>query len=126
VSRPRILLVDDDARMLRIVAMYLGMEGYDVTTASGGQACLDSAFTARPDIFVIDMVMPDLDGVEACRRLRAHPFTAEVPVVMFTGAPREDDVDRAGSAGANHLITKPFNLSGLTMVVRSLLPETAN
>lgn len=121
MSRPRILLVDDDARMLRIVAMYLGQEGYDVTTASSGQACLDAAFAARPDILVIDMVMPGMHGVEACRRLRAHPPTAHVPVVMFTGAPRDDDVARAGSAGANHLITKPFNLSGLGMVVKSLL-----
>ncbi|MFN2569581.1 MAG: response regulator [Candidatus Dormibacteria bacterium] len=121
MSRSRVLLVDDDSRILRIVAAYLGGEGYEVLTATSGQAFLEQAFVARPDIVVLEMAMPGMDGVEACSRIRAQGLTAAVPVVMVAGEPRDDDIERAAAAGANHLISKPFSLSGLGLVVRSLL-----
>jgi DNA-binding response OmpR family regulator len=119
MSRGRVLVVDDDPRLLHIVAMYLGIEGYEVATAENGEDGLASIETNRPDLVVLDIMMPGMDGIEACRRIRTNPDTADVPVLMFSALSGDDDVERARLAGANHLITKPFNLVGLGAVVGS-------
>ena len=112
-------MVDDDPRLLHIVEMYLGIEGYEVRTASNGEEGLREVDTQRPDLIILDIMMPGMDGLEACRRIRANPTTADIPVLMFSALSGDDDVERARLAGANHLITKPFNLVGLGSVVRS-------
>jgi len=119
VSRHRILVVDDDPRLLHIVAMYLGIEGYDVASASNGEEGLKQVEAHRPELVILDIMMPGMDGVEACRRIRADPETAHIPVLMFSALSGDDDVERARLAGATHLITKPFNLVGLGSVVKS-------
>ena len=119
MSQRRILVVDDDPRLLHIVEMYLGIEGYEVRTASNGEEGLRQVDAQRPDLIILDIMMPGMDGLEACRRIRGNPATADVPVLMFSALSGDDDVERARLAGANHLITKPFNLVGLGSVVRS-------
>jgi DNA-binding response OmpR family regulator len=119
VSQRRILVVDDDPRLLHIVAMYLGIEGFDVGTASNGEEGLKEVDDHRPDLIILDIMMPGMDGVEACRRIRSNPETADIPILMFSALSGDDDVERARLAGANHLITKPFNLVGLGSVVKS-------
>lgn len=119
MSRHRILVVDDDPRLLHIVAMYLGIEGYDVASASNGEEGLKQVEAHRPELVILDIMMPGMDGVEACRRIRADPETAHIPVLMFSALSGDDDVERARLAGATHLITKPFNLVGLGSVVKS-------
>jgi len=123
VSRGRILVVDDDPRLLHIVEMYLSIEGYDVVTAENGEDGLKEAEAARPDLVILDIMMPGMDGIEACRRIRTNAETQSVPVVMFSALSSDDDVERARLAGANHLITKPFNLVGLGSVVNTFFPE---
>jgi two-component system cell cycle response regulator len=115
----RVLVVDDDPRLLHIVAMYLGIEGYDVAIAPDGPAGLAEIGKQRPDLIILDIMMPGLDGIETCRRIRADPATVDVPVLMFSALSGDEDVERARLAGANHLITKPFNLVGLGSVVKS-------
>ncbi|MFN2451597.1 MAG: PleD family two-component system response regulator [Candidatus Dormibacteria bacterium] len=119
MSRHRILVVDDDPRLLHIVAMYLGIEGYDVASASNGEEGLQRVDDHKPELVILDIMMPGMDGVEACRRIRANPETAHIPVLMFSALSGDDDVERARLAGATHLITKPFNLVGLGSVVKS-------
>jgi len=68
-------------------------------------------------------MMPGMDGIEMCRRIRTNPDTSAIPVLMFSALSSDDDVERARMAGANHLITKPFNLVGLGSVVKSFFPE---
>jgi DNA-binding response OmpR family regulator len=119
MTQRRILVVDDDPRLLHIVQMYLGIEGYEVRTASNGEEGLREIGELRPDLIILDIMMPGMDGLEACRRIRSDPETAEIPVLMFSALSGDDDVERARIAGANHLITKPFNLVGLGSVVRS-------
>ena len=114
-----VLVVDDDPRLLHIVAMYLGIEGYDVAVAADGAAGLTEIEKQTPDLIILDIMMPGIDGIEACRRIRADPATAEVPILMFSALSGDDDVERARQVGANHLITKPFNLVGLGSVVKS-------
>ena len=119
MSQRRILVVDDDPRLLHIVAMYLGIEGFDVATASNGEEGLREVDAHRPDLIILDIMMPGMDGIEACRRIRSNPETGDIPILMFSALSGDDDVERARLAGANHLITKPFNLVGLGSVVKS-------
>lgn len=119
MSRHRVLVVDDDPRLLHIVAMYLGIEGYDVASATNGEEGLKQVDEHKPELVILDIMMPGMDGVEACRRIRANPETAHIPVLMFSALSGDDDVERARLAGASHLITKPFNLVGLGSVVKS-------
>ncbi|MGD0833789.1 MAG: response regulator [Candidatus Dormibacteria bacterium] len=119
MSQRRILVVDDDPRLLHIVAMYLGIEGFEVATASNGEEGLQEVDARKPDLIILDIMMPGMDGVEACRRIRSNPVTMDIPILMFSALSGDDDVERARLAGANHLITKPFNLVGLGSVVKS-------
>ncbi len=116
----RILIVDDDSRLLRIVGMYLTMEGYAVASAADGEAGLQEADRQLPDLIIMDIMMPGMDGIQACTQLRTNPRTADIPVLLFSALSGSEDVERARQSGASHLITKPFNLIGLAAVVRGL------
>ena len=122
VTRGSILIVDDDPRLLHIVAMYLGIEGYDVSTAENGEDGLAQVEARAPDLVILDIMMPGMDGIETCKRIRGNTPTAEIPIVMFSALSSDDDIERARLAGANHLITKPFNLVGLGSVVKTFFP----
>jgi len=122
VSR-RILVVDDDPRLLHVVSMYLSIEGYDVDTAPNGEEGLQRLEALRPDLVILDVMMPGIDGLEACRRIKSNPETRQIPVVLFTALSRTDDVESGRAAGANRFINKPFSLIGLGAVIRSFLTE---
>lgn len=119
----RILVVDDDPRLLHVVAMYLSIEGYEVDTASNGEEGLRLLEQKRPDLVILDVMMPGIDGLEACRRIKSNPETRAIPVVLFTALSRTDDVENGRAAGANRFINKPFSLIGLGAVIRSFLAE---
>jgi CheY-like chemotaxis protein len=112
-------VVDDDERLLRVVGIYLSMEGYEVLSAANGEAALAEVARRKPDLIIMDIMMPVMDGIEACTRIRADPATASLPVLLFSALSSGHDAERARLAGANHLITKPFNLAGLVAIVGS-------
>ncbi|HKR98040.1 MAG TPA: response regulator [Candidatus Dormibacteraeota bacterium] len=122
MSQRRILVVDDDPRLLHIVQMYLSIEEFEVITAPNGEEGLRQVEANRPDLVILDIMMPGLDGIEVCKRIRTNADTATIPVLMFSALSGDEDVERARHAGANHLITKPFNLVGLGSVVKSFFP----
>ncbi|MFN2582768.1 MAG: response regulator transcription factor [Candidatus Dormibacteria bacterium] len=122
MSAGRVLVVDDDPRLLHIVEMYLSIEGFDVRTAENGEVALTLLEPEAPDLVILDVMMPGIDGIEVCRRIRESDAASTVPVIMFSALSGDDDLERARQAGANHMITKPFNLVGLGAVVRSFLP----
>ena len=119
--RPCVLVVDDDPRLLQIIEMYLRLEGYDVTTAENGEDALVRLTQQPVALVILDIMMPGMDGVEACRQIRANPATNAIPIVMCSALSADEDVRRARDAGASHMICKPFNLVGLGAVVRSFL-----
>jgi len=121
MQRRRILVVDDDARLLHVLSMYLAIEGYEVQTAADGLEALACIAASRPDLVILDVMMPGLDGMEACRRIKDDPVTCHVPVILFTALSRDDDVERGRAAGADRFINKPFSLIGLGAVIRGLL-----
>lgn len=120
---PRILVVDDDPRLLHVVSMYLRIEGYEVDAEPDGAAALRSLERSRPDLVICDIMMPDIDGLEVCRRIKSDPATRSIPVLMFTALSGDDDVERGRAAGADRFINKPFSLVGLATVIRSYLTE---
>ncbi len=125
-SRPRVLLVDDDARLVHIVGLYLQVQQFDVLTAASGEEAMRLLNAALPDLVILDLMMPGLDGVSLCRQIRSLPGGGDtLPVIVFTALSERRDLDAAREAGATRVITKPFNLTGLGAAVEALLPNVA-
>src|SRR6202140_5906818 len=83
MSRPRVLLADDDPRVLSVVSRYLDLEGYEMSTATNGEAAVAIAAADHPDLIILDIMMPGIDGIEACRRIRANGATAQTILLLF-------------------------------------------
>jgi len=116
----RVLVVDDVPANLRLLEAKLGAEYYDVITASRGEEALLKAWREQPDIILLDVMMPGMDGFETCRRLKADPETRHIPVVMVTALDRRDDRLRGLAEGAEDFLSKPFDDVQLLSRVRSL------
>jgi len=118
---PRILIADDDWLNRDLLRTYLATSGCDVTIAPDGQAALDMALSDPPDLALLDIQMPRLDGVELCRTLKSTPETRFVPVIIVTAYDTDEEKIKAIDAGADDFITKPYNSIILLTRVRSLL-----
>ncbi len=118
----KLLIVDDDTTLLRFLTDYLEGEGYAVQSADRGQAALRLFYEARPDLVVLDVMMPGMDGWEVCARLRE---LAETPVILLTAKTSEADKLRGFRLGVDDYITKPFSLAELRARVRAVLSRTS-
>lgn len=116
-----ILCVDDDANILELLIYNLEAAGYSVITARGGFDALALTFSARPDLVLLDLLLPDLPGEEVCRCLRAHAPAADLPIIMLTVKADEDDKVRGLECGADDYVTKPFSVQVLLARIRALL-----
>ncbi len=122
----KILIVDDDLDTLRLVGLMLQRQGYQISAATNGQQGLDKAFEEDPDLILLDVMMPDMDGYEVTRRLRQNPSTAETPILMFTAKSQLDDKVIGFEVGANDYLTKPTHPSELQARVKTLLARTGD
>ena len=116
----RILLVDDEPAIRDLVAAVLEGEGVEVRCVPGGAQAVKEALQARPDLVLLDIVLPDLDGLAVCRVLRAHPALREVPIYMLTARVRKADREAAKGVGATGYIEKPFTAQRLEALVSRL------
>jgi len=121
VDRKRILVVDDEIYIVHILEFSLTMEGYSVLTASDGEEALQVIERERPDLVVLDIMMPRLDGYEVCRRLRATEEYRSLPVILLSAKGRSIDRDAGLQAGADDYIIKPFSPRKLLEKIRELL-----
>jgi two-component system, OmpR family, alkaline phosphatase synthesis response regulator PhoP len=116
-----ILVVDDDPAVSRLVEINLTQVGYQVQTAADGEEALARVAAAKPDLVILDVMMPRLDGFEALKRLRADPSSAEIPVIMLTARAQDEDVFEGYGRGAQWYLTKPFAPNELRAAVRRVL-----
>lgn len=124
-ERPLILAVDDEPANLALLGKLLKHHGYDVVEAYDGQSALDAIEDQQPDLVCLDVMMPRLDGIEVCQRLRRQPEHAGLPILLLTALNRPEDKVRGLEAGANDFLSKPFDESELSARVRSLLRTKA-
>ncbi len=124
-ARPLVLVADDDEDILQLVVLRLGRSGYDVVSATDGEAAVELAIARCPDLVVIDVAMPRLDGLEITRILRAREESASIPILLLTARTRDVDVELGLAAGADDYVTKPFSPELLAQRVATLLQIAA-
>lgn len=121
---PRILVIDDDAAIAELVAINLEMAGYEVTHAEDGIKGQALAIQLLPDLIVLDLMLPRVDGFTVCQRLRRDDRTADIPVLMLTALSQTQDKVEGFNSGADDYLTKPFELEEMLARVRALLRRT--
>jgi DNA-binding response OmpR family regulator len=118
-----VLAVDDDRVIRQLVEVNLELEDYEVDSAADGQEALDKVKVFKPDLLVLDIMMPRLDGREVCRRLKSDPATKGIKIVFLSARAQEVDVESGMDLGADAYVTKPFDPAELIEVVRKLLGD---
>lgn len=121
----KILIVDDDIDSLKLIGLMLQRNGYEVVAASAGNQALSKASAEVPDLIILDVMMPDMNGYEVCRRLRANPVTQAIPIIMFTAKTLIDDKVAGFEAGADDYLTKPTHPAELASRVKAILQRSA-
>ncbi len=121
MAKGKILVVDDEIYIVHILDFSLGMEGYEVVTALDGEQALEKARSEKPDLIVLDIMMPKLDGYETCKRLKADPETKGMPVILLSAKGRNVDQKVGFEVGADDYITKPFSPRKLVERINAIL-----
>jgi two-component system alkaline phosphatase synthesis response regulator PhoP len=121
MNKGKILIVDDENYILHILDFSLGAEGYEVITAEDGAEAVRKAKEDRPDLVVLDVMMPKMDGFEACRAIKRDPELQGTPVILLSAKGRDIDQKQGYEAGADDYITKPFSPGRLVERVHGLL-----
>ena len=121
-ERLRILLVDDEPSIVKMVGKRLEVEGFEVLIATDGQDGLDKARSQSPDLIVLDLMLPKLNGYEVCTMLKQDNRYQKIPIVLFTAKAQEKDEKIGMECGANAYVRKPFRAQELLEKIRSLLP----
>ena len=122
-AAPKVLLVDDDADVRYMTRVNLSFEGFDVVEASSGAEAIDLAQTERPDIVVLDVMMPGMDGLQVLRELRADVTLEDTPVVLLSARAGTEAETEGWEVGATAYVTKPFTVGGLAATLRQLLEQ---
>jgi CheY-like chemotaxis protein/MinD-like ATPase involved in chromosome partitioning or flagellar assembly len=122
----KILIVDDDIDSLKLIGLMLQRHGYEVVAANAGNQALMKATSEHPSLIILDVMMPDMDGYEVCRRLRANPDTKAIPIIMFTAKTLVDDKVAGFEAGADDYLTKPTHPAELASRVKTILARNAS
>ena len=117
----KVLIVEDEHAILELVKLYLEKEGFRTVTAMNGIEALKRVKEDKPDLVVLDLMMPHIDGLEVCKRLRSTPETAKLPIVMVTAKAEESDTIVGLELGADDYVTKPFSPKALVARVKALL-----
>ncbi|MEO1597622.1 MAG: response regulator, partial [Planctomycetota bacterium] len=124
--KQKILVVEDEPEIAELIRMHMDRNGFQTTVVHSGKAGIDEIARSMPDCVLLDLMLPDLDGLEVCRRLRRHEETEKLPVIMVTAKGEESDVVTGIELGADDYITKPFSPRVLVARVKSVLRRTGS
>ena len=117
----RIVVIEDEADILEVIAYNLKREGYEVVTSTSGEDGLEKIEKTKPHLVVLDLMLPEVDGIELCKKLKSDPLTQSIPVIMVTAKGEESDVVLGLGVGADDYVTKPFSPRELTARVKAVL-----
>ncbi len=123
MTRKKILLVDDAETILMMERMILNKAGYELITAKNGEDAVSKAAAERPDLILMDVVMPKMNGFEACKQIRANEATKTIPIIMVTTRGEAESVESGFESGCDEYVTKPINGLEIVSKVKSALGE---
>ena len=118
---PRILIVDDEPNIVLALELLMKREGYEIRTVGDGESAVEAAEMFRPDLILLDVMMPRMDGYEVCQRIRADPSLKDTVIVMLTAKGREVEREKGLALGADLYITKPFSTREVVRKVKEIL-----
>jgi DNA-binding response OmpR family regulator len=121
MDKKKILVVDDESSLVEMLSIRLEAKNYQVITACDGQEGLDKARSESPDLIILDLMLPKLDGYQVCRALKSDEKYKQIPIVIFTARAQESDIKAGNEAGADAYITKPFEPAILLAKVSQLI-----
>ncbi|WP_213697597.1 response regulator transcription factor [Acetomicrobium sp.] len=121
MSGEKILLVEDEENIASLVSQYLSMQGYEIIKAADGDRALEICYESLPDLIILDLMLPIMDGWEVCRRLKKDPITKDIPIIILTARRDERDVIEGLELGADDYVKKPFSLAELHARIKTIL-----
>lgn len=124
MAKARVLVIDDEKDLIELVRYNLEKEGFEVLSALDGESGMTSALGELPDIIIVDLMLPGIDGLEVCRRLRSNSRTSRIPLIMLTAKSAEPDRVLGLELGADDYVTKPFSPRELTARIKAVLRRT--
>ncbi len=122
---PKILMVDDEVQLVTMIQMRLEANGYEVITANDGEEGLEKAKNENPDLIMLDVMMPKMDGYKVCGLLKNDTRYSKIPIILFSARAQQDDKDVGSEVGADAYITKPFEPPVLLAKIEELLNKTS-
>ena len=121
MTTPRILIAEDNPQGAELLEVYLSAEAYEVRLASDGEQALEAVSEWKPDLILLDVMMPRISGFEVCKRLKSDESTRDIAIIMVTALDQSSDIDRAVDAGTDDFLSKPINQTELLLRVKSQL-----
>ena len=121
MTKKKILVVEDEESLLKLQSILLTIRGYTVEGAMDGQAALEAVETMNPDLILLDIMLPKIDGLEVCRQVKTNVATRHIPIIMLTAKKSKEDLVMGEQAGADMYITKPYKLSMVIENIQRLL-----
>ena len=121
MPQPRILIAEDQPEGLELLEAYLDAADYDIETAADGEDTLKKVQSFRPDLILLDVMMPRISGFEVCKRIRSSPATRDISILMITALDQPSDIERAVEAGTDDFVSKPISKVALLLRVRAML-----
>lgn len=121
MSKKKILIVEDEESLLKLESILLTSRGYEVKGVADGQAALDALAVMKPDLVLLDIMLPEIDGFEVCRQIKENEATRHIPVIMLTAKKSREDMARGEQVGADWYITKPFKSAMVIETIQRFL-----